>query len=839
MEGVTSIRERRGRTGMRALTITAVLVALTGMLLLVTPARAPLPLAVNWVPFAPLSFAFAISERAIFNVEYRKHAMSLSLSEVPVAAAVLLVDPWTAVMSRVVGGGLVLASRVRRTGLVKPAFNLALFGFEVALAAGVLGWVVVPRDVSPVVISVAAGGAAFIASAIGSFFVVLVIAQNEGGFTRRLRANYRQGLGVWFLGSLIAVVVLVHLSVDPWLVLVPLIPILMVWRLLSSLGDLGQRHHDLAELHDFTREVGNSLDLDSVVTSACEQTQRLLRAQGAGVVVFGPDGQRLRVRSDIGESWWPRSVDDERWRDVIHGEETVSHLSLKGPGADPSLAATRWSDVLVAPLADGEGRLGLLVVADRIGAQSRFSSDDVLRLRSLADQLVVSLRKSLLHIRLEHNANHDALTGLPNRMLFETKVEAALGREGPVTVLLLDLDRFKEVNDGLGHHVGDVLLQKFAERMLSVLPPDTVVARLAGDEFAILATGLPRATAVELGARILRAARDPFDLGELSVAVSCSIGLVLGPEQGGDASTLLRRADLAMYEAKGRSGGVSLYRPDLETTNSQRLRLLQDLRVATVDEQMKAWFQPKIHLGDRVVVGVEALVRWDHPEQGVLDAERFIGLAEQTDLIHTITDRMLTSALSAARSWRRRGWALGVAVNVSARSLLDELLADRIARHLNHHDVPAGMLTVEITETSVMADVGRALVTLERLDELGVQISVDDYGTGYSSLTYLRKLPVRELKIDRGFIANVLTDEHDEVIVRSTIELGRRLGLRVVAEGIENTAIAARLRHLGCAFGQGIGFAPPMSLPELDRWLAGGPYRIPGRDRGDGGLATA
>jgi diguanylate cyclase (GGDEF)-like protein len=820
--------------------ITAFLVGLTAALLLATPDRTPLPGAPAWILFVPLSLAFAISERAIFNVEYRKHAMSLSLSEVPIAAAIVLLDPLTAVMSRIVGGGLVLASRVKRTGFIKPAFNLALFAFEVAAAAAALAFLAAQRgSMSPVALSLAAGAAAFVASAVGSFFVSLVIAQYEGGFSRRLRANYRQGLGVWFLGSLMAVVVLVHLSVNPWLVLAPLIPTVMVWRLLSSLGDLGQRHHDLAELHDFTREVGKSLDLDSVVSSAHEQTRRLLRAQNVGIVVFGHAGSGRVIRADVHDAWWPTSADDLRWRDVIYGDEPVHRLLTTGTAFTPSLASTGWEDALAATVADGEGNLGLLVVADRTGAQSRFSNDDIVRMRSLADQLAVSLRKSLLHHQLEHDASHDRLTGLPSRTLFEAKIQGALGNDYSVALFLLDLDRFKEVNDGLGHHIGDLLLQKFAERMRSILPPGTILSRLAGDEFAVLATGLPRARAVELGARMLRAAREPFDLGELSVAVSCSIGLVLGPEQGADAPTLLRRADLAMYEAKARSGGVSVYRPDLETTNAQRLRLLQDLRVAAVDEQMQAWFQPKVHLGTRAVVGLEALVRWDHPEQGVLDAERFIGLAEQTDLIHTITDRMLTSALSAARSWRRRGWALGVAVNVSARSLLDELLADRIARHLHHHDVPADQLTVEITETSVMADVSRALVTLERLDELGVQISVDDYGTGYSSLAYLRKLPVRELKIDRGFIANVLTDDHDEVIVRSTIELGRHLGLRVVAEGIETAEIAARLRYLGCDLGQGTGLAPPMSLTDLDRWLATGPYVIDGHDRGDGDRATA
>jgi diguanylate cyclase (GGDEF)-like protein len=822
----------------RALALSGLLAALA-MLLLALPLGSPdAPTDRPWFVFPLVAAGFFLAERYIFNLEYRRHAFGFSLSEVPTAFALVLLDPAAAVLARVLGSSLALLLRVRRTGPLKLVFNAALYAFEVALASAIwsaLRLVVQPSEAATVL---GVSAAILLSSATGGVFVALVISQFEGNFFRRLPDQFQQGGVVWVLGALLGAVAVLPLFVEPWLILLSAVPIILVWWLLMGHGALRQRHMDLAAQHGFAREVGQALDLESLASSARSETQRLLRAQDAGLVVFRPGGASPIVESSTSAAWWPRSANDPEWRELLHGEESVVRLPLSGGPTHPA-ARAGWSDALAAPITDGEGVLGLLLVAERTGLLKRFSADDMERLRQLADQLAVSLRKSLLHLQLEHDASHDRLTGLPNRSLFESKVQAALAHEGSVAVLLLDLDRFKEVNDGLGHHVGDLLLQKFAERMQSVLPPATVLSRLAGDEFAVLATGLPRAKAAELGARVLRAARDPFDLGELSVAVSCSIGLVLGPEQGADASTLLRRADLAMYEAKGRSSGVSVYRDDLETTNAQRLRLLQDLRVATVDEQMQAWFQPKIHLGERAVVGVEALVRWDHPEQSVLDAERFIGLAEQTDLIHTITDRMLTSALSAARSWRRRGWALGVAVNVSARSLLDELLADRIARHLHHHDVPAGMLTIEITETSVMADVSRALVTLERLDELGVQICVDDYGTGYSSLAYLRKLPVRELKIDRGFVANVLTDEHDEVIVRSTIELGRHLGLRVVAEGIETDAVATRLRHLGCELGQGIGFAAPMPLTELDRWLAEGPFLVRGRDSGGGALATA
>ncbi len=835
---VTGWRWRLEGGSARALALSGLLLALSMLLLVTAPSLPPVVQGAGWPVFVAVCVAFLATERFMFNLEYRRNSFGFSLSEVPTALALALFAPWLVVVARLVGSSVPLLLKTKRTGTLKQFFNLSLMIFEGSLAVALVSWARASLPMTDSAFVAAVAAALLVASTAGGLLVALVIAQFEGNFFKRLPDQLRQGFVVWALGSILGGVSVIPLFVDPWLVLLLIVPIVVVWWLLMGHGALRQRHMDLVAQHGFAREVGQALDLHTLVASARSETQRLLRAQDAGLVVFRPAGASPLVESSMAATWWPRSVDDPAWQDTLHGEERVLRLTVSGRQAHPA-AQAGWSDALVAPISDGEGVLGVLLVAERTGLLKRFSTDDMERLRQLADQLAVSLRKSLLHLQLEHDASHDRLTGLPNRSLFELKVQAALGNEDTVAVFLLDLDRFKEVNDGLGHHIGDLLLQKFAERMRSILPKDSVLSRLAGDEFAVLAKGLPRAKAAELGAGILHAAREPFDLGELSVAVSCSIGLVMGPEQGADAAALLRRADLAMYDAKGRSGGVSLYRSDLERTNSQRLRLLQDLRVATVEEQMLAWFQPKVQLGTRTVVGVEALVRWDHPDQGVLDADRFIGLAEQTDLIHTITDRILTSALSAARSWQRRGWALGVAVNVSARSLLDELLADRIARHLHHHDVPPGLLTIEITETSVMADVSRALVTLERLDELGVQISVDDYGTGYSSLTYLRRLPVRELKIDRGFIANMLTDEHDEVIVRSTIELGRHLGLRVVAEGIENDQIATRLRQLGCDLGQGTGFAPPMPLVEFDGWLAAGSYLVPGRDRGNGARATA
>jgi diguanylate cyclase (GGDEF)-like protein len=795
--------------------------------------------------FGPLTvvvvgLGFLIAERFIFTIEYQREALGVSLSEIPIAFTLVMLSPMEAVLAALVGGLTGWwTSQPSRPPLLKLLFNGSLFAADVALASTVfLVSVNAVGRADPAVLLVLLVPAILVSSLFRTTVTSAIIALHEGGFGSRVLASLRQRGNLFLVGAVLGATAVAPSLISPWLVVLPLLPIIMFWRLLVRLGDLNQRHRDLSAVHEFTRAVNNSLHLSSVVMSAQEHSQRLLRAAFAGLVVFPTEpADAPIIAATASGGALPLDPDDPRWRDLLTSSGSVVRLGRDGAEDHPLVQLAGWNEALVAPLRDGEGLLGVLVVADRIGAQARFSRDDVQRMRAIGDQLAVSLRKGLLHIRVEHEATHDRLTGLPNRSIFERELQYGL-RDSSVAVYLLDLDRFKEVNDGLGHHVGDLLLQRFADRMRGELGPGVVISRLAGDEFAVLAFDVSRSEAFEMGSRMLSLARRPFDLGKLSVAVSCSIGLAYGPDHGRDAVTLLRRADLAMYEAKGRSGGVSIFRLDLESSSKKRLRLLQDLRAAAVGEEMQPYYQPQIDLRTGMVIGAEALVRWDHPERGILKAEMFVALAEQTDLIHLLTDHMLGSALRAARAWRAGGWDLGVAVNVSARSLLDELLADRIARHLHHADVPPRLLTIEITETSVMADVSRALATLTRLHDLGVQVSVDDYGTGYSSLTYLRRLPVNELKVDRGFIANVLADEHDEVIVRSTIDLGRHLGLRVVAEGIETPEVADRLQLLGCDIGQGSGFAPPLPLPEFHVWLesSGFPVR---RVEGPPRLATA
>ena len=347
-----------------------------------------------------------------------------------------------------------------------------------------------------------------------------------------------------------------------------------------------------------------------------------------------------------------------------------------------------------------------------------------------------------------------------------------------------------------------------------------MLARFGGDEFAVFARRPDVATVRALADVILAESYVPLPLDGLATVVTVSVGIGVLDEHDADATAVIRRADIAMYAAKRQHSGIEVYRDEIDRQTPERLSLLGDLREALECGKLEVHFQPKIDLASDTVVGAEALVRWNHPVRGWVSPIDFIGVAEESGLIRQLTDQVVTTAIRAARSWVDQGYDLGVAVNLSTLDLLDELLAERVAHRLDEYGLAPERLTLEITESSLMWDTPRTATTIARLHERGVKLSLDDFGTGYSSLSYLRRIPVTELKIDRSFVTNLLLDLQDEVIVRSTIDLGHNLGLRVVAEGIESNPVMERLRQLGCDLGQGYGISRPLSPELFDRWLA-------------------
>ena len=426
--------------------------------------------------------------------------------------------------------------------------------------------------------------------------------------------------------------------------------------------------------------------------------------------------------------------------------------------------------------------------------------------------------------RLRHQALHDDLTDLPNRALLYERMEAALAaaeRSGePAALLLVDLDRFKEVNDTLGHDTGDRLLEEVAARLQGVVRRGDTLARLGGDEFAVLLRGLPdRGMAAELAGRLQEAIARPFMLDEVVAVLDASIGIAHCPEHGTDVHTLVQRADVAMYDAKRSRTSIETYSPERDPYSAERLKLLGELRTAIGAGELVLHYQPKVDVATQRVVGVEALVRWQHPVHGLLGPAEFVPLAERTGAIGELTRWVLDSALAQARVWRDAGLDLTMAVNLAAANIADATLPDAVAALLERHGVPGDRLECEISEHTVMADPRRAMAILERLRGLGVKLSLDDFGTGHSSLSYLKRLPLDEVKIDRSFVMGMTDDDNDAAIVRTTIDLARNLGLDVVAEGVETETILRNLSELSCDVAQGFFLSRPLPAADLDGWL--------------------
>ena len=420
--------------------------------------------------------------------------------------------------------------------------------------------------------------------------------------------------------------------------------------------------------------------------------------------------------------------------------------------------------------------------------------------------------------RIRVQATHDALTGLPNRTLFDRRLaEAIVAPDSAAAVVLLDLDAFREVNDALGHAAGDELLLVSARRLQDAVPRGAVLARLGGDEFAVLLPASTEEDAIALAAGLRAAVAVPFELDGVPVAAQAAAGVACAPRDGADAGTVLRSAEVAMYAAKDRRAGIVAYTADLDPTDRDRLALLGELPRAIAEGEIVLHYQPKLDLRTGCLCGVEALVRWQHPERGLLGPGAFVPLAERTELMRPLSRAVLELAAAQAAVWERSGEPLEIAVNLSMADLADDDLPDHVADVLRRHELEPGSLALELTESAVMSEPNRVRAVLDRLAALGLKLAVDDFGTGYSSLAYLKELPVHVLKIDRAFVSGLADDESSRAIVVATVELAHALGLEVVAEGVETAAVHDSLRSLGCEVAQGFFFGRPVPADELRR----------------------
>ncbi|MDQ3283051.1 MAG: EAL domain-containing protein [Acidobacteriota bacterium] len=428
-------------------------------------------------------------------------------------------------------------------------------------------------------------------------------------------------------------------------------------------------------------------------------------------------------------------------------------------------------------------------------------------------------------------ATHDALTGLPNRTLFHDRISHAISvakKNGPgVGMIMMDVDRFKDINDTLGHNFGDQLLIDIGRRLTQTAGANQTVARLGGDEFAVMFQATTEASAIETATRISSAFDSPFVLGEVGIDVNASLGIALFPAHAADADALMKRADIAMYDAKKNQSGVAMYEAGRDEHSLRRLSLMMELRQAIARGELELYFQPKIDLATDRVIHAEALVRWNHPRHGVMRPDEFIPLAEQAGKISLITKWAIGNAIAQCAAWRAQGLDLTVAVNLSALDLFDSELPTFISGLLSDALLPAAKLMLEITESAVMKDAAYAQRVLADLKRRGMCLAIDDFGTGYSSLAHLKRLPVDELKIDKSFVLNLSEHATDDlVIVRSTIELGHNMGLVVIAEGVETAESMGVLKRLGCDMAQGYYMSAPLPVAKFtefvttSRWAA-------------------
>ena len=736
---------------------------------------------------------FALAEWTKVHIEVRRHALSVSLGDFPVIIGVFTVSPWLVLAANIAGTGVVQLAR--RLEGHKMAFNLGVGAMEVGIAG--LICTLLTRDAG-VAFWAAAIVAVFVVGLVGTAAVLTVISFLDARPTRMEMAG---------MAASVAASGLTCATLASWAVLgltggwsgMLLLTVASAAMFLAfrSYALLVRDRRDQGAVLDAARRMGEMEDEDGVYARLCESAARLAGAE-------------------ISQVWLADSGEQLPWetaRLVAHG--------TREPGEHQWLTQHAFRDALVVPVEFDGVRQGTLVVANRLARAGTFNTNDLNLVHTLVTHAVALLRNHTLSHRLLFEATHDPLTGLPNRAAFSTAVERVLLRRDTddtlSAVLLVDLDRFKEINDILGHAAGDRVLSAVADRLARAVPDDAVLSRFGGDEFAVLLPSARDAREVEaLATRLTAALEPPVRVADSVIDVAASVGIagVFAPDI--DPPTLIRHVDIAVSAAKARDASFAWYAARDDQAGHERLGLASQLRRAVEDDVIDVHFQPQVSVLDGRVVGFEALARWNPVGRGTVPPQEFIPLADQTGLITPLTKRVLTRALSECLRWPAD---VGVSVNVTARQLREPDLADRVARAMNEVGFPPERLTLELTEDSVMGAGQDDLTPLHRLRERGVRLAIDDFGTGYSSFAYLRSLPVHEVKIDKSFMPGVSGDPGALALVQSIVEVTHVLGLTSVAEGVEDDGTMFALRDVGCDIAQGYRIARPMPAREVAAWL--------------------
>jgi diguanylate cyclase (GGDEF)-like protein len=785
------------------------------------------------VPVWAVAVMFAVAQATVLEVQTGRESRSVSLTEIPFVMGLLALGPWPFLAARAVGGAFAQAV-LRRQWRNRPklTFNLLLIGSEAGVGLGVLHALAGGSPGGSMRTWAAAAASTTVASLFGALAVATVIARIEGDRCWRDAVAIGWWVPALALGlSATGLVALLALAADRW----SAVPLVIVAALAvvayRGYADLAGRHDNVERLYTFSRLLGAHAHAESLLRLMLEQVTGILRAESAHLIFL--DGDRptseVSIRRDAplvrhAPELLVRASEGVLDR-VLAGHSVLAGRAVRTGPARDWLSAHGVRDAILAPVrGESNAVVAVLAVTDRVGEVRGFDDADVQMLETVANHAAVALRHGDLLRQLRHDSLHDALTGAPNRTHLQREVEkhirALFNGGAPFAVAMLDLDSFKDVNDTLGHDHGDELLQEVARRLVAAVPAPGLVCRFGGDEFAVLMPGCSSdEAAVQSCQGVLAALSEPVEIAGVSVDVSASIGVARAPAHAATWSDVMKRADQAMYVAKRGGRDVAVFDPSHDTSSPSRLALVVALRRAIAQRNIDIYVQPQVSLATGRVISVEALARWNDPERGAIPPEEFIPLAEKTGLVRPLTALVLERAIEACAGWQRTSPGLAVAVNLSVHSLRDEGLDDEIAGVLERFGLAPELLTLEITETSIMTDPDSTRDLVDRLRMLGVRLSIDDFGTGYSSLSHLRRLPVQEVKVDRSFVQRMHEECDDASIVRSIIELARTLDLEVVAEGVEVGAAMEMLRSMGCHIAQGYVISRPMPVAELAGWL--------------------
>lgn len=791
---------------------------------------------IPWTKVAIVALMIGVAEHVVIRLAVRRQVLAFNIMEIPILFAMFWLPPLVMLALRIPFSIYVRTIR-RPMALPRALYNTSVNYLEMSLAMLIFAHIghTDPGDPRTWV-------AVYVAFAPANLFGSLAVM---AGMVLMWGAMDRTDVVNAFVASIVPLVVnptlglvaLIALDVNPWSV-IPLMVLGAVMIAGYRLYTRSRRHFHIVEgLYEFTSTIDTARLHGGFADVILNRARQLIGAEQAALWV--PAQGRHAEVSLVAKAGEHGLIDDARQKDAIRQRVIETGRSVAAslvnsplPMADPELAAElrnlKFEEVIAVPLRSGSSVIGCLEFTNRIGEFQTFNTDELRLAEMIAAHAAVAMENARLLDRLRFDGYHDSLTGLANRRQLQQALSTAI-QDAPspgevVAIMQFDIDSLRDVNETLGHEAGNRLLIEIGRRLRDKAPSGALVARLDGDEFALVmrVQGADAATAAALDLRLALA--EPVTIDKLSLDVSTAVGIALFPDHGTDAETLLQRADVANQVAKNNPRAIQLYQPTMEQRSLHRLSLVSELRHAIDDDALTVYYQPKVKLASKELVGMECLVRWEHPDHGVVSPEDFAPIAEHAGLAGLMARHVLKTSLAQCRRWREQGNMLGVSVNLSPRNLLDPHLPNQIRAMLAEAGVPADQLTLEFAESAFAAEIDtrseRPLRALRELHDIGVRIAIDDFGAGHSTLSYLQKLPVHEVKIDRSLIAEMTSDPGDLGVVRTVTDLGHRFGLVVVAEGVENELTLTMLEQTGCDIVQGFLFSRPLPADRIDEWMA-------------------